>query len=62
MADLGHLEFYGFNNGFFEKPNYNLLLLMVFQKIAFFCILASTSMYDFLLVVNRHHSSKLFSF
>ena len=39
MADLSHLRFLGCNNGFFEKP-----------------------MYDFLLVVNRHHSSKLLSF
>jgi len=25
MADLSHLGFYGSNNGFFEKPNYNFL-------------------------------------
>jgi len=35
MADLSHLGFYGSNNGFFEKPNYNLLNCLVFQKIAF---------------------------
>jgi len=31
MADLSHLD----NNGFFEKPYYNLLNCSVFQKIAF---------------------------
>jgi len=25
MADLSHLEFYGSNNGFFEKPMYDFL-------------------------------------
>jgi len=35
MADLSHLEFLGSNNGFFEKPNYNLLNCLVFEKIAF---------------------------
>jgi len=35
MADLSHLGFYGSNNGFFEKPNNNLLNCLVFQKIAF---------------------------
>jgi len=35
MADISHLGFYGSNNGFFEKPNYNLLNCLVFQKIAF---------------------------
>ena len=35
MADLSHLGFYWSNNGFFEKPNYNLLNCLVFQKIAF---------------------------
>jgi len=35
MADLSHLGFCGSNNGFFEKPNYNLLNCLVFQKIAF---------------------------
>jgi len=43
MAYLSHLEFYGFNNGFFEKPMYDFLLYvanialncLVFEKIAF---------------------------
>ena len=35
MMDLGYLGFYGSNNGCFEKPNYNLLNCLVFQKIAF---------------------------
>ena len=35
MADLSYLGFYGSNNGFFEKPNYNLLNCLVFQKIKF---------------------------
>ena len=35
MADLSHLGFYGSNDGFFEKPNYNLLNCLVSQKIAF---------------------------
>jgi len=35
IVDLSHLGFYGSNNGFFEKPNYNLLNCLVFQKIAF---------------------------
>jgi len=53
MADLSHLGFYGSNNGFFEKPNYITsyrssidtiaLNCLVFEKIAFFCILASRS-------------------
>jgi len=35
MADLSNLGFYGSNNGFFEKPNYNLLNCLIFQNIAF---------------------------
>ena len=35
IADLSHIGFYGSNNGFFEKSNYNLLNCLVFQKIAF---------------------------
>jgi len=42
MADLGHLGFYGSNNGCFEKPNYNFLNCSVFRK-SHFCILASRS-------------------
>ena len=36
MADLGHLGFYGSNNGFFEKPMYDhsSKFLCVFEKIA----------------------------
>ena len=51
MADLSHLGFYGTNNGFLEKPNYITscrssidtvaLNCLVFEKIAFFCILAT---------------------
>jgi len=33
--DLSHLGFYGSNNRFFEKPHYNLLNCLVFQKITF---------------------------
>ena len=33
MADLSHLGFYGSNNGCFEKPNYNSLNCLVFEKI-----------------------------
>jgi len=36
MADLSHLGFYGYNNGCFKKPNYNLLNCLVFEKIAVF--------------------------
>ena len=44
MADLSHLGFLGSNNGLFEKPNYNLLSCLVFEKIAFLHIgVASTS-------------------
>ena len=48
MADLRHLEFYGSNNGFFEKTIYtisymssiNIIALncLVFEKISFYCI------------------------
>jgi len=51
MADLSHLGFPGSNNGFFEKPMYDFLYrssidtialnCLVFEKIAFFCILAT---------------------
>ena len=51
MADLSYLGFYGSNNGFFEEPNYITsyrstidtiaLNCLVFEKIAFFCILAT---------------------
>ena len=46
MADLGHAGFSGSNNGFFEKPNYNLLNCLVFEKITFFCILATDRQTD----------------
>ena len=45
MVDLSHLEFYGSNNGVFEKPMYDFLYvvnrdhsskLLSFEKIAFF--------------------------
>ena len=52
MADLRHLEFYGSNNGFFEKTIYtiscmsliNIIALncLVFEKISFYC----TRFYD----------------
>ena len=44
MADLSHLGFYGSNNGFFEKPVYNFVYViidtialncLVFEKISF---------------------------
>ena len=44
MVDLSHLEFYGSNNGVFEKPMYDFLYvvnrdhsskLLSFEKIAF---------------------------
>ena len=51
MVDLSHLGFPGSNNGFFEKPMYDFLYrssidtialnCLVFEKIAFFCILAT---------------------
>ena len=51
MADLRHLGFLGSNNGFFEKPNYITsyrssidaiaLNCLAFEKITFFCILAT---------------------
>ena len=51
MAGLRHLGFNGSNNGFFEKPMYTTsyrssmetiaLNCLVFEKIAFFCILAT---------------------
>jgi len=40
MADLRHLGFYGSNNGFFEKPVYDFLNCLVFEKSRF-CILAT---------------------
>jgi len=50
-ADLSHLGFYGSNNGFFEEPNYitsyrlsiDIMALncFVFEKIAFFWVLAT---------------------
>ena len=48
--------------GSLKSPITTYYCLWFSRKSRFFCILASTSMYDFLLVVNRHHSSKLFSF
>ena len=36
LSDLSHLGFYGSNNGFFEKPNYNLLKLLSFPEIRVF--------------------------
>ena len=52
MADLSYLGFWESNNGFLEKPNYITsyrssvdtipLNCLVFEKIAFFCILATT--------------------
>jgi len=45
MAAVRHLEFYGSNNGFFEKPMSfywssieTIALDIVFEKIAFFCM------------------------
>jgi len=51
MANLSHLGFYGFNNGFFEKPMYDFVQvvnrdhsskLLVFEKIAFFAFWRQT--------------------
>jgi len=47
MADLSHLGFYGSNNGFFEKPNYNLLNCLAFQKIAFLHFGVNINILDF---------------
>jgi len=37
MADLGHLGFYGSNNGFFEKPLYDFLYSSSIETIALNC-------------------------